>query len=168
VKRLGLYLITLFFCLSAISQQQITIGTVNPGPYGKGSSVMVPFRIDGNWCGATDNKFELWISPSGFTANDAVKIGTYNATWARFINGLIPANYATFGSHSYKVVATSPVTQTISTGTISIVDAVGPDALVKLGAASASDFTLVTDSAYGSCGSNDLVELDLIKASGNF
>ena len=126
MKKVYLYIVSLLVALNSFGQ--VTIGTVNPGPYGKGSSVCVPFRLDAtNWCGAPNNKFELWISASGFTTNDSIKIGTYNSAWARFINGLIPANYATFGSHSYKVKTTSPATEVISTGTISIVDATGPN-----------------------------------------
>ncbi|MFZ9695646.1 MAG: hypothetical protein ACO3AY_07230, partial [Chitinophagaceae bacterium] len=130
MRKLLLYFVALLFSFNAFSQ--VTIGTVNPGPYGNGSSVFVPFRLDAtSWCGGPENKFELWISSSGFIS-DSLKIGTYNSSWSRFINGLIPANYSIYGSHAFKVKTTSPATETLSTGTISIVNSTGPDALVSL------------------------------------
>ena len=128
----------------------------------------MPFRLDAtNWCGNPDNKFELWISRSGFTTNDEVLIGTYNATWARFINGLIPANYSTFGSHSFKVKTTSPASEVISTGTISIVDATGPSASVNLASGQQSSLTLVADTAYGGCGTPSSLALNFYKNGSN-
>ena len=166
MRKLFLYIVAVILSIS--SYAQVTIGTVNPGPYGKGSSVCVPFRLDAtNWCGAPNNKFELWISASGFTANDSIKIGTYNSAWARFINGLIPANYATFGSHSYKVKTTSPATEVISTGTISIVDATGPSAAVNLATGQQGTLTLVADTAYGGCGTPSSLQLNFFKNASN-
>jgi len=166
LKKFLLHIIFLFSCV--FSYAQITIGTVNPGPYGRGSSVAIPFQINADsWCGTPQNKFELWISRSGFTNNDSLRIGTYNSTWARFINGLIPANYSTFGSHSFKVKATSPYTETIASGTISIVDAVGPSAQVNLSPGQQSTLTLVTDTAYGSCGESRSLALNFNKATNN-
>jgi hypothetical protein len=73
LKKVYLYIVSLLVALNSFGQ--VTIGTVNPGPYGKGSSVCVPFRLDAtNWCGAPNNKFELWISASGFTTNDSIII----------------------------------------------------------------------------------------------
>lgn len=161
-----IYLFILSLLLALISYGQVTIGTVNPGPYGKGSSVCVPFRIDAtNWCGNPSNKFELWISASGFTTNDSIKIGTYNSTWARFINGLIPLNYSTFGSHAFKVKTTYPATEVLSTGTITIVDALGPSAAVNLAPGQQINNTLVADTVFGGCGTNTSLTLNFFKST---
>ena len=166
MKKVYLYIVSLLVALNSFGQ--VTIGTVNPGPYGKGSSVCVPFRLDAtNWCGGPTNKFELWISASGFTTNDSIKIGTYNSSWARFINGLIPANYSTFGSHSYKVKTTSPATEVLSTGTISIVDATGPSAAVNLATGQQGTLTLVADTSYGGCGTPSSLQLNFFKNASN-
>jgi gliding motility-associated-like protein len=166
LKKVYLYIVSLLVALNSFGQ--VTIGTVNPGPYGKGSSVCVPFRLDAtNWCGGPTNKFELWISASGFTTNDSIKIGTYNSSWARFINGLIPANYSTFGSHSYKVKTTSPATEVLSTGTISIVDATGPSAAVNLATGQQGTLTLVADTSYGGCGTPSSLQLNFFKNASN-
>ena len=85
------------------------------GTYAKGSSISLPISVTG--CFKSDNKFELYLSPSNFSTDPGELIGQYKATYINFINGLIP-NTAGFSPqagqvYQLKVKSTSPVAEWI-------------------------------------------------------
>src|ERR1700749_1741968 len=73
--------------------QTITIGNVDPGPYGQGSNIAVPVTInDAAGCVNQGNTFNLYLSDaSGSFASGGTLIGTSTGFYASFVNGVIPA-----------------------------------------------------------------------------
>lgn len=83
-----LTLVLFFFQAKA----QITIGTVDPGPYGVGGSITVPLTFTNNLSGLpVGNVFNLYISDANgvFTGNGTL-IGSFNGFYTPGINGIIP------------------------------------------------------------------------------
>ena len=129
------------------------------GTYAKGSSIVVPFTV-GNLCFKPDNVFELYLSPTGFTTpGDEILIGRYKATYANFINGLIPSavSFSPVAGQVYKlkVKATSPSApptpaEWICPTTFSIAANSGPSALVSV----PSQNVILTDTIFGLCQSS--------------
>lgn len=82
--------------------QTVNTGTINSGPYGSGSSIAVPIKIeDTQGKLKTDNVFKLYLSDANGSFAQAVEIGSYPGFYTTFINGLIPAGLA---PGDYKVI----------------------------------------------------------------
>lgn len=74
------------------AKAQITIGTVDPGPYGYGSNITVPITVSTTAClPRLNNKFELYISDALGNFALEQKIGEYAGFYTTFINGIIPS-----------------------------------------------------------------------------
>lgn len=74
------------------AKAQITIGTVDPGPYGYGSNITVPITVSTTAClPRLNNKFELYISDALGNFALEQKIGEYAGFYTTFINGVIPS-----------------------------------------------------------------------------
>ena len=92
----------LFFAFSA--QAQLTIGTVDPGPYGAGSNITVPISFPNNISDLPiDSKFEIFLSnENGIFAGNGTLLGTFNGFYAPAVNGIIPASVTIPGAN-YKL-----------------------------------------------------------------
>jgi PKD repeat protein len=136
-------------CLISLSGYgQITIPSIDAGPYGRGSSITIPIQIPAAGPGFNvNNTFTLWISGPGGNFSSETQIGTYSGFYATFINGIIPANLAA-GTYKLRLKSSSP----------SNVIPVSPDIQVlavdapTIGATPAANLILGTDT-YGWCGS---------------
>ncbi|SMC71516.1 PKD domain-containing protein [Pedobacter nyackensis] len=122
VKRLLLLTITLFFLQITVVFPQITIGTVDAGPYTPGSSIAATFAIGNTDCIGRNNDFNLiLVSPS----NVETSIGTYTGFYSAFVNGTIPTTTIPGAGYRVKIRSTNPVLEsalstsfTISAGAI--------------------------------------------------
>jgi PKD repeat protein len=109
------------------SNAQITIGTVDAGPYGYGSSITVPVTFPGNLSGLpSDNTFELFLSDAaGNFVGNGTRLGTFSGFYTAGINGLIPNTLAAGTGYRLRVRTSNPdnipaATITDVPGTISI------------------------------------------------
>lgn len=92
VKRLLLLTILLSLFQITAGFSQITIGTVDPGPYGYGSHITVPIIIPqtASCLPRTGNLFNLYLSDeTGNFVNERL-IGSYAGFYTNFVNGIIP------------------------------------------------------------------------------
>ncbi|QXV64354.1 gliding motility-associated C-terminal domain-containing protein [Mucilaginibacter sp. 21P] len=100
-----------------LQAQTITIGAVDPGPYGQGSTIAAPITID-NTSGCINlptNVFKLYLSDASGNFGSQVQIGSYTGFYATFVNGIIPTGTLAGAGYRVKVVSTIPaVTSTIS------------------------------------------------------
>jgi hypothetical protein len=71
--------------LFSIGQIGPATETLITGTYAKGSSISLPISVTG--CFKSDNKFELFLSPSNFSSDPGELIGQYKATYLNIING---------------------------------------------------------------------------------
>jgi PKD repeat protein len=91
------------------SNAQITIGTVDAGPYTPGSTIAATFSL-GATCLPVGNTFNLYLSDVNGDFTNKILIGSYAGFYATFVNGLIPTTPALPPGTGYKlrVEATTP------------------------------------------------------------
>lgn len=105
-KRLLLLTIILLFSQITVVFSQITIGTVDPGPYTPGSSIAVTFTI-GSTCIKPGNKFELYlVRPNGTEV--PTPIGSYDGFYSTFVNGVIPLGTTPGTGYRIRIKSTTP------------------------------------------------------------
>ena len=102
---------------------QLTIGTVDPGPYTPGSSIAATFSIDPDLCVAQNNVFSLRLSDAAgnFSNNPATIIGTYNAFYGTFVNGIIPENIPLGNGYKVRIESSAPALLTAESNPFAIV-----------------------------------------------
>jgi hypothetical protein len=157
--------------VATIAQLGATPEALISGTYAKGSSIVLPFSV-GNTCFKPDNVFELYLSPSDFSSDAGILIGRFRATYANFINGLIPsdANFSPVAGQVYqlKIKATSPsvpISDWVCPVKFSIAANSGPSALVSAPA----ENIILTDTIFGRCqsGSSEVINFTIGKATSN-
>jgi len=107
-KGLFLFLVSLLI-VTASYAQNITVGAIDAGPYGQGSTIGVPIRVDNtSGCIATGNTYRLYLSDASGNFAAQVQIGTYAGFYATFVNGIIPATTPAGTAYRVRVVSTNP------------------------------------------------------------
>ncbi|POY36775.1 hypothetical protein C3K47_10490 [Solitalea longa] len=105
----------LFLSTSSLAQT-ITIGAVDPGPYGNGSSISVPITVSG--CFQIGNKFELYLSDASGSFTNEKLIGSYNGFYTTFVNGFIPNGQPAGINYKLRVKSTLPPVVTSSESSV--------------------------------------------------
>src|ERR1700743_3777086 len=110
------FLAILLLSITGAFAQTITVGTVDPGPYGQGSSIAVPISVDvTGGCITQTNIYNVYLSDASGNFSPGTLIGSYSGFYAGFVTGTIPAATPAGTGYKVKVVSTSPVvTSTIS------------------------------------------------------
>lgn len=104
-----LLLLPLLIITAAASAQTITVGAIDPGPYGRGSSITLPFHIDNtSGCIATNNTFKLVLSDANgiFPATPTV-LTTKTGFYETFLNGTIPLTIPAGTGYRLRIESTS-------------------------------------------------------------
>jgi hypothetical protein len=115
-KRLFFLAIFTLFTLTGAFAQTITVGTVDPGPYGQGSSIAVPINVNTSaGCINSANTFNLYLSDASGNFSPGTLIGSYTGSYATFVNGVIPNGTPAGSGYKVEVKSTSPaVTSSVS------------------------------------------------------
>lgn len=121
VRHLLFFTVALFFLQITEAFSQISIGTVDPGPYGNGSTITVPINFPNNQSEfKIGNVFTLYISDAtGNFAGNGTQIGTYTGFYTPFINGILP-NLPIGSGYKLRIVASNPAQVIDVPGTIDI------------------------------------------------
>nr|WP_276900006.1 PKD domain-containing protein [Pedobacter kyonggii] len=98
---------------------QVTIGTVDPGPYTPGSTIAVPFNISAG-CAAQGNQFQLYLSDQNGDFSSETLIGTYAGFYSTYINGLLPAGLTPGTGYRVRIKSTSPASVSTQSGAFEI------------------------------------------------
>jgi len=116
-----LALFTIFTFTGAFAQT-ITVGNVDPGPYGQGSNIAVPITInDAAACINQGNTFNLYLSDaSGNFPAGGTLIGTSTGFYSSFLNGVIPAGTPAGGGYKVIVKSTNPVVTSAASAAFTI------------------------------------------------
>jgi len=88
---------------------QVSIGTVDPGPYTPGSTIAVPFKVPTS-CISQGNQFQLYLSDQNGSFVTETLIGTYASFYSSYINGLLPTGLTSGTGYRVRVKTTSPAT----------------------------------------------------------
>ncbi|GGH06103.1 PKD domain-containing protein [Mucilaginibacter phyllosphaerae] len=119
-KGLFIAFIGLFVMAGAIAQT-ITVGAIDPGPYGRGSTISVPIQIDNtNGCIAINNIYTLFLSDASGSFAAETQIGTMSGFYATFVNGVIPAGISGGTGYRLRVKSSSPAVISNQSGTFTI------------------------------------------------
>lgn len=118
-----LFLVILGFLKLSVSgeafSQIITLGAIDPGPYGPGSGIVAPFQLDATASFQKDNKFELYLSDASGNF-PGVKIGEYNSFYTTFVNGTIPMGTVPGNQYKLQIRSTKPATTSTSSPSFTI------------------------------------------------
>jgi len=108
-KRKWLFLVLLFgaFLFTSSAFAQVTLGTIDPGPYTPGSTIAVPFNI-GAGCLAQGNQFQLYLSDQNGNFGAETLIGSYTGFYSTYINGKLPAILTPGTGYQVRIKSTAP------------------------------------------------------------
>jgi PKD repeat protein len=87
---------------------QLSIGTVDPGPYAPGSTIAATFSINPSTCIAQGNVFRLRLSDASGNFAPGIVIGAYNSFYSTFVNGIIPAGTPAGIGYRLRIESSSP------------------------------------------------------------
>ena len=141
----------LFICLQA--NAQITIGTVDAGPYTPGSSIAATFTTGATSCIKIGNIYNLYLSDASGSFTNEVLIGSYSGFYSTFVNGVIP-NGTTAGT-GYKVRIKSTNPAIVSTESAAFTIRAGT--IVTAALNSASRIGTADPRTFGSCSSDESI-----------
>ncbi|WP_419698390.1 PKD domain-containing protein [Mucilaginibacter sp. NFX135] len=122
------------FLLSALfaRAQTINVGNVDAGPYGSGSSISIPIKLNnGSGCFAVTNEFDLYLSDANGNFGAQQKIGSITGFYATFVNGIIPAGTPSGTGYKLRVVSTTPVITSGASSAFTINNSTGVVAAVS-------------------------------------
>ncbi|MES2064798.1 MAG: PKD-like domain-containing protein [Bacteroidota bacterium] len=107
-KGLFFLLLPLLVITAAASAQTITVGTIDPGPYGQGSSITLPFHIDNtSGCIAQGNTFKLVLSNAAGSFAAPTVLSTKTGFYETFLNGVIPTTTLPGTGYRLRIESTS-------------------------------------------------------------
>ncbi|WP_374950456.1 PKD domain-containing protein [Mucilaginibacter sp.] len=143
--------------------QTITIGNLDPGPYGQSSTISVPISITSAGCLQTNNVFNLYLSDANGSFANERQIGSYSGFYTGFINGTIPSIPAGTG-YKVRIKTTSPATiPVVESSPFTILGVPGATASV-----SSSSINAANPEVFGVCIGDDskLTDFTFINRSG--
>ncbi|RYD88122.1 MAG: hypothetical protein EOP54_27760, partial [Sphingobacteriales bacterium] len=124
----GLFLLFSFLLIGRVATAQtITVGSVDAGPYGQGSTIAVPIVVDNSSGCITSatNTFRLYLSDASGSFASQVQIGTFTGFYATFVNGIIPAGTPAGTGYKVRIVSTTPAITSSTSGAFAINNAGG-------------------------------------------
>jgi len=137
----------LFLLRASATAQVITIGDVDPGPYGPGSDISVPISISGTF--KKGCIFELHLSDKDGNFNLVNPIGVFKSHFATFVNGRIPeGTLSGFYRLKIEVKNSGDIPSVVFSKTIRVVDGVAP--VIKVAPSNSSN-VLLPDEIWGFC-----------------
>ena len=140
----------LFF--SVKSNAQITLGTVDPGPYTPGSTIAATFTIGISSCIQIGNKFELYLSDASGNFSSPTLLGSYNSFYSAFVNGTIPSGIPAGTGYRVRIQSTTPAL----TSAVSAPFEIKLGTVVKAAINSTANYIIGTDPrTFGSCNSTN-------------
>lgn len=105
----GIFLvIPLLFAFTPLIAQTITIGSVDPGPYGNGSTIAVPFNVnDASGCINNNNVYSLYLCDVSGNPIPGAPVDTIQNFYGNAFNFKVPAGTAS-GTYTFIIKSSSP------------------------------------------------------------
>lgn len=140
------------FATNSVVAQTISIGTIDPGPYGPGSTIAVPFHVDDSGgCIALNNTFALYMSDASGNFTSVVPVATVSGFYATYINYTIPASGLPPGSgYKFSIKSTSPAVPSFPSSAITITATAGIAAATSASAINAT-YSTPENIVFGQC-----------------
>ncbi len=129
------------------------MGSIDPGPYGPGSTIAVPFHInDAGGCIQQSNIFGLYLCNSSGTIIKTTPLATINSFYGTFFNYTVPAGLAA-GNYTFIVQGSSPAIASAASNTIAVGSAAGSTAGINC--TSAPPLNSTYPNVFGYCSGAD-------------
>lgn len=99
-----------FLLVISQAQAQLTIGTVDAGPYGYNSNITVPLNFPGNVSDLPlNNTFELFLSDAtGNFVGNGTSLGSFSGFYTPSLNGVIPNGLAAGTGYKLRIRTSNP------------------------------------------------------------
>jgi len=158
-------LIPLLFAFIPVIAQTITIGSVDPGPYGSGSTVAVPFNVnDASGCIQQDNIYSLYLCNASGTPLSAVPVDTIKNFYGTFFNYSVPSGLAP-GTYTFLIKASDPAVTSNVSNTFTVSATAGGSAAASCPSTQIGNAQY--PNVYGSCSGANNVQYTFSNASAN-
>ena len=138
---------------------QITIGSVDAGPFTPGSTIAVPFNISAG-CASQGNQFQLYLSDQNGNFSAETLIGSYTGFYSTYINGKLPAILTPGTGYQVRIKSTAPAFT--STPSTAFEVKAGPPVEAKL---TSTLLNAANDETFGTCISRANNTFNLTNAS---
>lgn len=151
------------FCLVSFkaAAQTVSINPVDPGPYGQGSTIGVPFQLNTTaTCASSTNVFNLYLSDASGNFASKTLIGNYKGFYGTFVNGVIPAGTPAGTNYRVRIEATDPAIAPSAAVPITITAATGVTA-----AASSTAIDPNFPEVFGTCIGTDNTSYPFVDGS---
>ncbi|WP_158996066.1 PKD domain-containing protein [Mucilaginibacter sp. L196] len=145
----------LLFAFTSLIAQTITVGSVDPGPYGSGSTIAVPFTVnDASGCINTNNVYSLYLCDASGNPIPGAPVDTIQNFYGTAFNFKVPAGTAA-GTYTFLIKSSSPAVASTISNTFTISAATGITAAATCPSTEIGNATY--PDTYGTCsGSNGM------------
>ena len=155
--------IPLLFAFTSLIAQTITIGSVDPGPYGSGSTVAVPFTVnDASGCIAQNNIYSLYLCDASGNPIPGAPVDTIKNFYGTAFNFTVPAGTPA-GTYTFIVKSSSPAVSSSTSSPFTISATAGGTAAANCPSTQIADPTYPT--VYGTCSGADGMQYTFSNAS---
>jgi len=146
-KRKWLFFVLFFgaFLFTSNVFAQVTIGTVDPGPYTPGSTIAIPFTVPTS-CISQGNQFQLYLSDQNGNFGAETLIGTYAGFYSTYVNGILPVGLTPGTGYMVRIKSTNPAS--ISSASTSFEVKAGTAVEAKL---TSTLLNATNDETFGTC-----------------
>lgn len=145
----GFFLALAFLCfiLTDTRAQSVILGSIDPGPYGQGSTIGVPFNLNTTaQCASSTNVFNLYLSDAAGNFGSQTLIGSFSGFYGTFVNGVIPNGTPAGSGYRLKIQCSDPAINPVTSTPITISAAGG------VAAATASQaINIAFPDVFGTC-----------------
>jgi len=162
ILKKGVLLLFLFMpiAFTSVFGQAITISAVDPGPYGAGSTIAVPFHINGtSGCINQDNIFSLYLCNASGTPLSTTPADTIRNFYGTFFNYKVPAG-TTAGTYTFLIKSSDPAVQSLISNTFTINNNTGSTA-----ALTCSSVIGTNQQAFGTCNGSANIQYTFTNSS---
>jgi PKD repeat protein len=156
-------IIPLLFTFTSLIAQTITIGSVDPGPYGSGSTVAVPFHVDdASGCIQQDNIYSLYLCDASGNPLSATPVDTIKNFYGTFFNYSVPASLAP-GTYTFLIKSSDPAVSSTASSIFTVSATPGASAVVS----SAQIGSATYPNVLGTCSGSNNAQYNFTNASAN-
>ena len=152
-KSLFFPLLITILSFSRVFAQTITVSTIDPGPYGTGSTIAIPFHInDASGCIQQNNVFSLYLCNASGTIINNTPLDTIRNFYGTFFNYTVPASLVA-GTYTFVIKGSNPVVTSAASNTVTITNIAGSSAGVVCTSSSIDNPSY--PQVYGACSGTD-------------
>ncbi|MHB8208227.1 PKD domain-containing protein [Mucilaginibacter sp.] len=155
--------IPLLFAFTSLIAQTITVGSVDAGPYGSGSTIAVPFTVnDASGCIAQNNVYSLYLCDASGNPIPGTPVDTIKNFYGTSFNFTVPAGTPA-GTYTFVVKSSSPAVSSSPSSPFTISTTAGGTAAATCPSTQIADPTYPT--VYGTCSGANGMQYTFTNAS---